>query len=169
MRLVIEDAEGTRSAVPFASDELVVGRAAAGVAFRLADRDVSRRHARFVRQSGTVWVEDLGSLTGTRVNGDKISGRRKLRQGDLVEIGDYDLVVDADEGSAQAGAPPPLPAAARSPADPRVEPTAITREMPRVAEVDRGAVRRRAIVAGVVALVLGVAAGFGAAALYLAR
>jgi pSer/pThr/pTyr-binding forkhead associated (FHA) protein len=169
MRLVIEDAEGTRSAVPFTSDELVVGRAAEGVAFRLTDRDVSRRHARFVRQSGAVWVEDLRSLTGTRVNGDKISGRRKLRQGDLVEIGDYDLVVDADEVGAQPGAPPPLPAKARPPAGPRVDPNAITRELPPMAEVDRGAVRRRAMVVGLVALVLGVAAGLGAAALYLAR
>jgi predicted component of type VI protein secretion system len=169
MRLVIEDAEGTRSAVPFTSDELVVGRAAEGVAFRLTDRDVSRRHARFVRQSGAVWVEDLRSLTGTRVNGDKISGRRKLRQGDLVEIGDYDLAIEADEAGAQAGAPPPLPAAAKPPVAQRTDANAVTRELPRVAEPDRGAVRRRAIVAGLVALVLGVAAGFGAAALYLAR
>lgn len=168
MRLVIEDAEGTRSIVPFTSDELVVGRAAAGVAFRLADRDVSRRHARFVRQSGTVWVEDLGSLTGTRVNGDKISGRRKLRAGDLVEIGDYDLVVEADEASSQPGAPPPLPGAARpQPPAPRADPGTVTRELPRTAARAPG--RRRPFAAAAIALLVGLAVGFGAAALYLAR
>ena len=86
MNLVIEDEAGTRSIVPFASDSIVVGRGGE-VTFRLTDRNVSRRHARFVRQSGAVFVEDLGSLTGTRVNGERITGRRRLREGDLVLAG----------------------------------------------------------------------------------
>ncbi|HEY6005979.1 MAG TPA: FHA domain-containing protein, partial [Anaeromyxobacter sp.] len=109
MKLVIEDESGTRSVVPFAGDAIVVGRAAEGVTFRLGERNVSRRHARFVRQNGTVFVEDLGSLTGTRVNGERIAGRRKLRPGDLVQIGDYDLAVLEEGAAAEPGAPPPLP------------------------------------------------------------
>jgi predicted component of type VI protein secretion system len=112
MKLVIEDADGTRSVVPFSGGELTVGRAAEGNAFRLADRNVSRHHARFQLVNGAASVEDLGSLGGTRVNGERIGGRRRLREGDLVEIGDYDLAVVADEGLAEVagpGAPPPLP------------------------------------------------------------
>jgi len=67
MKLVIEDGSGTRSTVPFTGDEITVGRAAEGVTFRLGERNVSRRHARFVLAGGTVFVEDLGSATGTRV------------------------------------------------------------------------------------------------------
>lgn len=113
MKLVIEDDAGTRTVVPFTAEELTLGRAAEGVAWRLPDRNVSRRHARFSRASGAVFVEDLGSLTGTWLNGERISGRRRVRPGDLVEIGDYDLVV-APEGAEAPGpdAPPPLPGAA---------------------------------------------------------
>lgn len=113
MRLVIEDDAGTRTVVPFASEELTLGRAADGVAWRLAARNVSRRHARFTRQGAAVFVEDLGSLTGTWLNGERISGRRRVRPGDLVEIGDYDLVVAAEgHEAAGPGTPPPLPAVA---------------------------------------------------------
>src|SRR5512138_3460260 len=112
MKLVIEDEAGTRSIVPFAGDAIVVGRAAAEVTFALGERNVSRRHARFALQNGSVFVEDLGSLGGTRVNGERITGRRKLREGDLVQIGDYDLaVLEEAPAAAGAGAPPPLPAA----------------------------------------------------------
>ncbi|HVO21094.1 MAG TPA: FHA domain-containing protein [Anaeromyxobacter sp.] len=125
MKLVIEDEVGTRSIVPFAAAELTVGRAPEGNDFRLPDRNVSRRHARFLNVNGLVSIEDLGSLTGTFVNGERISGRRRLRDGDLVEIGDYDLAVVPDEGLAVVagpGAPPPLPGGARPPAPPTAAP-----------------------------------------------
>lgn len=162
MKLVIEDEAGTRSIVPFAGDAIVVGRAAEGVTFRLGERNVSRRHARFVRQNGTVFVEDLGSLTGTRVNGERITGRRKLRSGDLVQIGDYDLAV-LEEGAALAsGAPPPLPVGAR-------DPNEITLRME--AQPAHAPPRPRAralgltIFAGTVALIVGAVAGFAVGAL----
>ncbi len=114
MRLVIEDEGGTRTVVPFTADEMVVGRATHGVGWRLPDRNVSRRHARFTRANGTIFVEDLGSLTGTRLNGERIGSKRRVRPGDLVEIGDYDLVVlPEDMATAGPGAPPPLPASTR--------------------------------------------------------
>ena len=112
MKLVIEDEAGTRTVVPFTGGEITVGRAAEGGGLRLPDRDVSRRHARFLHVNGVIFVEDLGSLTGTRVNGDRITGRRRLREGDLIEIGGYDLAIVPDEGLAAVagpGAPPPLP------------------------------------------------------------
>jgi pSer/pThr/pTyr-binding forkhead associated (FHA) protein len=36
-------------------------------------------------------VEDLRSTNGTFVNGDRVSGRRVLRSGDLVTIGQTQL------------------------------------------------------------------------------
>lgn len=119
MKLVIEDEAGTRTVVPFTAGELTVGRTAEGGGLRLQDRDVSRRHARFLHLNGVIFVEDLGSLTGTRVNGDRITGRRRLREGDLIEIGCYDLAVVPDDGLAEVagpGAPPPLPGTAPAPA-----------------------------------------------------
>lgn len=157
MRLVIEDDAGTRSAVPFSGDEITIGRGEDGVTFRLGDRNVSRRHARFVRASGAVFVEDLGSLTGTRVNGERIAGRRKLREGDLVQIGDYDLAVMGETDAAAAGAPPPLPSPRAAP----VEATPMSSPAPRAAEEPAAAgIVSRVLVAAIVALALGAAAGW---------
>jgi predicted component of type VI protein secretion system len=176
MKLVIEDEAGTRSIVPFTGDAIVVGRAAEGVTFRLGDRNVSRRHARFVRQNGSVFVEDLGSLTGTRVNGERIAGRRKLRAGDLVQIGEYDLAVLAEGMALDPGAPPPLPAAPR--VDPRAttvrltaasDPTPPAPPSPEIAarppRSGRGRVVKLSFAAGVVALAIGLAAGWAVGAL----
>jgi len=114
MRLVIEDEAGTRTVVPFSAEEIVIGRATEGVGWRLPDRDVSRHHARFTRANGSIFVEDLGSLTGTRLNGERIDSRRRIRPGDLVEIGAFDLVVlPEDMAVAGPGTPPPLPAPTR--------------------------------------------------------
>lgn len=166
MKLVIEDEAGTRSVVPFAGEPIVVGRALEGVTFRLADRNVSRRHARFVAQNGAVFVEDLGSLTGTRVNGERIAARRRLREGDLVQIGDYDLAVLSElpipDG---AGAPPPLP---RRLADPNATTTRLPAVDLPAAGPPAAAARhplRVLVIAGAVALALGLAAGLAVGAL----
>ncbi len=176
MKLVIEDEAGTRSIVPFTDDAIVVGRGAEGVTFRLGDRNVSRRHARFVRQNGSVFVEDLGSLTGTRVNGERVTGRRKLRPGDLVQIGDYDLAVLAEDLALDPGAPPPLPP------EPRLDPKATTVKLPAAAEPTppapsvapvaaapppsgRARILGLALAVGVVALGIGLAAGWVVGAL----
>ncbi len=164
MKLVIEDEAGTRSIVPFTGDAIVVGRAPEGVTCRLADRNVSRRHARFVPQNGSVFVEDLGSLTGTRVNGERITGRRKLRAGDLVQIGDYDLAVLAEGAVADAGLPPPLPVPARDPNAVTVR-LSMPAATPAAVRSPRRRTVRLTIVAGAVALVLGAAAGWAAGAL----
>lgn len=190
MKLVIEDGSGTRSTVPFTADEITVGRAAEGVTFRLRERNVSRRHARFVRASGTVFVEDLGSTTGTRVNGERIGGRRKLRGGDLVQIGDYDVAVLEDAGAEPPGAPPPLPSTPppRSPPapSPGAAPSVTSVLPPPLAPLaarpalaapaaapsppaaPRAGALRAALLAGAVALALGAGAGWLVGRLLLA-
>jgi hypothetical protein len=108
MRILFEDREGRQRALPFANGEVLVGRAP-GSALLLTDRNVSRRHARFVRQNGSVYLEDLGSANGTRVNGERIEGRRRIRPGDLVQIGDWDLALDGPLSDAPAERLPPPP------------------------------------------------------------
>lgn len=58
-----------------------------GCDFTLTDPDVSRRHAAIQIAAGELSIEDLGSTNGTFVNGDRISARRSLRDGDEVRIG----------------------------------------------------------------------------------
>ena len=60
VKLIIEDDEGRKTVVPFARDEITVGRQE-GNTIRLTERNVSRRHARLLKQDQQVMVEDLGS------------------------------------------------------------------------------------------------------------
>lgn len=95
MKLIIEDDEGHKTTVPFVRDELTVGREE-GNTIRLTERNVSRRHARFFKQQGHIYVEDLKSYNGIKVNGDRIDGAVPLKEGDLVQIGDFDLAVQGE-------------------------------------------------------------------------
>ncbi|PTL77814.1 FHA domain-containing protein [Vitiosangium sp. GDMCC 1.1324] len=103
LKLIIEDDEGRKTVVPFVRDEITIGRQE-GNTIRLTERNVSRRHARLMRQNGHVLVEDLGSYNGVRINGERIEGQAQVADGDLIQIGDYDLAVQK-EAAAQVGAP----------------------------------------------------------------
>jgi hypothetical protein len=48
---------------------------------------VSRRHCAFFVRDGQVWVEDLGSRHGTRLNGQPVEEPRPLADGDQLDLG----------------------------------------------------------------------------------
>src|SRR6266699_2628581 len=86
-KLVIQDDEGKTTIVPLIRDEITI---------RLTERNVSRRHARILRNNGEVHIEDLGSYNGIRVNNARIAERVSLRVSDQVQIGDYKLYLKAE-------------------------------------------------------------------------
>ncbi|MBI5542999.1 MAG: FHA domain-containing protein [Deltaproteobacteria bacterium] len=98
MKLIIEDDEGRKTVVPLVREdvEITLGRQE-GNTIRLTERNVSRRHAKLCRRNGGVSIEDLGSFNGIKVNGDRIQGLVQLKEGDLVQIGDYDLAIQGHE------------------------------------------------------------------------
>lgn len=72
------------------------------------DSLISRRHARISCDGEQATVEDLGSRNGTRVNGVVISGPHKLRAGDRIGIGAYELsvyIVDENDDGLMTGPP----------------------------------------------------------------
>ncbi|MFO0636048.1 MAG: FHA domain-containing protein [Nannocystaceae bacterium] len=90
-----------------------VGRMA-GCWLVLDDDLVSRTHARFHVGREETEVEDLGSRNGTFLNGERIQGRRALKDGDRVRIGreliavlgmDTSQAVDGDEDLRRTLAP----------------------------------------------------------------
>jgi len=85
VKISIESPAGVENR-ELAGDELVIGRAEeCGLA--LADRAVSRRHARLVREGERWYVEDLGSRAGTLLNGRTLVGRAPLAPGDRLALG----------------------------------------------------------------------------------
>ncbi|HEX5751990.1 MAG TPA: sigma 54-interacting transcriptional regulator [Archangium sp.] len=71
---------------------LLVGRAPEAD-LRLADRSVSRRHARIFLDEGQMRITDLESHNGVRVNGQPLTQVHTLQPGDVVNIGEVHLVV----------------------------------------------------------------------------
>jgi pSer/pThr/pTyr-binding forkhead associated (FHA) protein len=73
---------------------LTIGRAGDNAVVLARDDFASARHARVEAQRDGLWVIDLDSTNGTFVNGDRVDGRRRLRDGDVVKVGDTELRVE---------------------------------------------------------------------------
>lgn len=79
-------------------DRVTFGRDCDG--FLLADNRASRRHAEFRVVGDRVYVADLGSSNGTTRNGQAIRGETLLDEGDVVGIGNAEIVVGAPVATA---------------------------------------------------------------------
>jgi hypothetical protein len=81
--------------------ECVIGRQRdCGLA--IDDGAASRRHARVFRAEGRWWVEDLGSANGTLRNGEPLTARHALRNGDVIRIGEAEVLFGCDERESPA-------------------------------------------------------------------
>lgn len=90
--LIEEDDPAMSKVVRFDQSALSIGRKP-GNTILLDERNVSRYHARLVRAGDAVELEDLNSYTGVLLNGERLTGRALLNEGDLVQIGDYRLAL----------------------------------------------------------------------------
>jgi hypothetical protein len=80
--------EAPDNVFPLLDAECVIGRRpAAGVSFAIDDGSISSQHARLTRSPEGFAIEDLGSKNGTFVNGEKVTAKRMLADGDLIRLG----------------------------------------------------------------------------------
>src|SRR6266850_2963683 len=101
-RFAIVSGPQSGSVVPLPPGEFVVGRdEAADLSF--SDDALSRRHCMVTFEEGEYRLQDCGSTNGTTLNGDRLHGKRALRHGDRIGIGDTALVflTEAEAGSAE--------------------------------------------------------------------
>ena len=80
----------------------------------LTESSVSRSHARIVVQPEGVWVEDLGSTSGTLVNGQRVTASTWLRSGDAVQVGGS-VILGIQVGPVMAPAFPAVPPSVAAP------------------------------------------------------
>jgi hypothetical protein len=99
-----------------------------GCDINIADPEVSRRHATLHSEGGVVTIEDLESTNGTFVNGERITGKRQLAEGDEVRLGATVWKLQAApqataaEGTGPSTAAPPQVTTARQiPVEPPTE------------------------------------------------
>lgn len=112
-KLVIEDDEGKRTVVPLSRDDYTIGRQE-GNTIRLTERNVSREHGRVRRSrapdgtSDSFVLEDLRSYNGLFVNGLRVAHTQDLQHGDLIQIGDYRIVLQDDAAAALENTTAPM-------------------------------------------------------------
>jgi pSer/pThr/pTyr-binding forkhead associated (FHA) protein len=107
-KLVIEDDEGKRTVVPLTRDHYTIGRKE-GHTIRLTERNVSRDHAKLQKKpngasSSRYLLDDLKSYNGVFVNGLRLAEPQEMVHGDLIQIGDYRIIIQ-DDAAAEAPAP----------------------------------------------------------------
>jgi len=92
--LMTTDPEGQRETPFVAISHLpcVLGRAPE-CDYRIDHPMISRRHCAFSLRDGQVWVEDLASRNGTRLNGETVLPPRPVGHGDVLEVARLPLVV----------------------------------------------------------------------------
>jgi hypothetical protein len=104
--LLYRDGEDQQRLFPFERDvvQASVGRRETADLVLDWDEQVSRLHARFerVEQDWTV-VDDGLSRNGTFVNGERLSGRRRLSDGDSLRFGATTMIFRSPEIDEQAG------------------------------------------------------------------
>lgn len=111
-----------------ADTPLTIGRSESS-GFCIPDKKVSRRHAEIVSNGENVFITDLSSRTGTRVNGRAIAQRTPLCIGDTIQIGETDLVLEKTE-DAKAAPLPRTTAPAKTEPPVRTEKTQTQRNLP---------------------------------------
>ncbi len=89
LRVIWGPAEGTAVVV---DREIVVGRQDADLTIH--DPEVSRRHAVVKPAPTGIVIEDLGSLNGTYVNGEQISGPATLSTASTIRIGNSEIELE---------------------------------------------------------------------------
>ena len=81
---------------PLDAPLLAIGRSSKH-SIHIPDATVSKDHAEITSRAGQVYLRDLGSRNGTRVNGREAREAIPLEAGDQVEIGHVTLVVSGEE------------------------------------------------------------------------
>lgn len=103
--ITIETAEGRAERYPLAKERVTIGRSRESDIF-LPDQWLSRHHAEILRRDSVFFVHDLGSKNGTLLNGQAVSGDRRLRDGDVITLGEHVLTFTEAEAEDETAPPP---------------------------------------------------------------
>ncbi len=84
-KLIVQQGYSVKSDLEIDEGETVIGRDPA-CGFVIPDGEVSRQHARIIREGDKVFLEDLDSINGTFLNSAPITGRQPLKHSDIVQV-----------------------------------------------------------------------------------
>ena len=93
----VQTADGPRERLPLAKPRVTIGRSRDSDIF-LPDQWLSRHHAEIVQRPDGYYVADLQSKNGTLLNGEPVKEERRLREGDVITLGEHSLTFYGEEG-----------------------------------------------------------------------
>jgi serine phosphatase RsbU (regulator of sigma subunit) len=106
-RIHVVPADGQAFDYPFEGESLVVGRSSVSDLV-LADKFLSRRHARLFVEEGRMMVEDMGSRNGTLLNGSPVQQPTAVDVGDVIKVSGSVISVQDDNHPSSASSKPGL-------------------------------------------------------------
>lgn len=99
-RLAIHS-QGKTWEIPLTDEAMLIGRDDRA-AIHIPDKHLDKQHARVERRGGDFYVSDLGSKEGTWIGLERIEGRRKLRDGEMIRVADTLLAFKQGQSSEEA-------------------------------------------------------------------
>lgn len=98
--LSVQAADGTKQRFALNKERITIGRSRENDVF-LPDQWLSRHHAEIRMKDGGFFLVDLGSKNGTLLNGTRVTEEARLRNGDVVTLGEHLLTLQAGEAPAK--------------------------------------------------------------------
>lgn len=102
-KLTVLSGKSAGKELPVAVDRFLIGRDA-DCQLRPGSDVISGKHCELTRRDGAFWVKDLGSQTGTLVNGKLITAETQLNKGDKLAVGplEFEVHVEYEIGGQRA-------------------------------------------------------------------
>jgi adenylate cyclase len=92
--------------IPLGKNRLLIGRREnCDIVLRFPN--ISSQHCRLVLDQGYWFVQDLNSRNGTKVNGHRISGRKRLDPKAVLTVAKHQYVIHYNPEALGASGPPP--------------------------------------------------------------
>jgi predicted component of type VI protein secretion system len=92
VRLIVEKGTSQKRSYLLQSPATIIGRRQ-DCDLRIPSSEVSRRHCALTMDDDYLKVEDLDSVNGTFVNGDRVIGKQVVRPGDRLDVGPVRFLV----------------------------------------------------------------------------
>jgi MoxR-like ATPase len=119
-RLRIIEGKDKGVLVPLVFAPFTIGRANDNSITLSPEIGASRHHAELTENDGVWSVRDLGSMNGTKVNGERIEWPRVLRVGDTIKIASDEMVFEEDVRNEPSTMPSGSPTVTMDTADPDI-------------------------------------------------
>ena len=102
-KLKVLNSKSAGKELPVAVDKFLIGRDAS-CQLRPGSDAIAMKHCQLTRRDGGFWAKDLGSDTGTFVNGKRLTGEVELKPGDRLRVGplEFEVQIEFEIGGPRA-------------------------------------------------------------------